>query len=203
MRRLKSTWLADNTLIVITSDHGEEFGEHGGTGHGRTLHQEVLRVPLVIAAPGLLAPARVTTPASLLDVAPTVLELLGLEPVTTHRGVSLVARARAAASGAASDPADAARPLFAEVDRNDHGHVQQVAVRRSGATAITDLANGGVTRCYAAEDRAELAPTDDCPELRALIDLHRSATLPVGTAAPKEVTDPELIEKMRALGYIE
>jgi arylsulfatase A-like enzyme len=203
LAHLEKVGLRDKTIVIILSDHGEEFGEHGGTGHGRTLHQEVLRVPLVIAAPGLLAPARVTTPASLLDVAPTVLDLLGLEPITAHRGVSLVARARAAASGAASDPAEAARPLFAEVDRNDHGHVQQVAVRRNGATAITDLVNGGVTRCYAAEDRAELTPTDACPELHELIELHRTAAVPVGTAAPEEVTDPELIEKMRALGYIQ
>jgi arylsulfatase A-like enzyme len=193
--------LADRTIVIILSDHGEEFGDHGGMGHGRTLHQEVLRVPLVIAAPGLLAPANVTSPTSLLDVAPTVLDLLGLAPIPGHRGVSLVARARAAARDAV-DPAEVARPIFGEVDRTERTRIQQVSVRRNHAAAIADLTTNTV-RCYAADDRAELEPTGSCPELRELIELHRQASVPVGSGASERQADPDLIEKMRALGYLQ
>jgi arylsulfatase A-like enzyme len=194
--------LSDRTIVIILSDHGEEFGEHGRMGHGRTLHQEVLRVPLVIAAPGLLAPAQVTTPTSLLDVAPTVLDLLDLAATPEHRGISLRPRTRAVASGGAIDPAAAARPIFSEVDRMDRTHVQQVSVRRNRATAITDF-TANTTSCYPPEDRAELQPTGTCPELSELINLHRQTSLPIGSAPSNQPPDPQLIEKMRALGYIE
>ncbi len=170
--------LSERSIVVVTSDHGEEFGEHGGLGHGRTLYGEVLRVPLVIAAPGLLAPVEVTTPASLLDVAPTLLDLLGLSPIPGQRGVSLVSRARAAASGTET-AADASRPVFAEVDRMDKTAVRKLAVRRNHAAAILDLTTNTLA-CFAADDRAEMRPTGSCPELSELIDLHRQASVPVG-----------------------
>ena len=202
LARLARLGLSERTIIIILSDHGEEFGEHGGMGHGRTLHQEVLRVPLVISAPGLLAPTQVTAPVSLLDVVPTVLDLLGLEAATGQRGISLLADARAAASGSASDPAASARPIFGEVDRMDRTRVHQVSVRRNRATAITDLVTN-TTRCYTPDDRAELTPTGTCPELSELINLHRQVSVPIGSTPSHQQADPELIEKMRALGYLE
>jgi arylsulfatase A-like enzyme len=66
----------DRTLVVVTADHGEEFGEHGGEFHGATLYEEILRVPLLVAMPGIAA-RRVDAPVSLLDVAPTIVELAG------------------------------------------------------------------------------------------------------------------------------
>jgi arylsulfatase A-like enzyme len=194
--------LSERSIVVILSDHGDEFGEHGGMGHGRTLYQEVLRVPLVIAAPGILAPTEVTSPVSLLDVAPTILDLVGLGPTAGQRGTSLVGRARDAAAGTAPDPTDLARPIFGEVDRMDRTQVRQVSVRRNGETAITDLVNN-TTRCYAAGDRAEQQPTGMCPELTELIELHRQASVSLGSMTPNQKAEPELIEKMRALGYIE
>jgi len=74
---------------VFLSDHGEEFWEHGEFEHGHTLYDEVLRVPLVVKAPGL-EPGRVTEPVSLLDVTPTILDLLDLEPSAPLEGWSLV-----------------------------------------------------------------------------------------------------------------
>lgn len=189
--------LAERSIVVLTSDHGEEFGEHGGMGHGRTLYREALHVPLIVSAPGLLAPAHVAAPASLLDVVPTVLELLGLAPEPSHRGASLVAAARAGAG--ASD-----RPIFSEVDRADtiaHDRVRLVSVRQGGRTAITDLRDDS-TRCYDADDPGERQPHADCAALAALIAAHRRAMVPAGVA-PAQVVDPRLLEKMRALGYIE
>ncbi len=66
-----------NTVIVLSGDHGEEFFEHGNLGHSHALWQELVHVPLVVWAPGL-APVRVTSQVRLMDVAPTILELVGL-----------------------------------------------------------------------------------------------------------------------------
>lgn len=80
----------EEAIIVLVGMHGEEFLEHGSAGHGRTLYEESLRVPLMIWAPQLLAPGEVTVPVDLLDVAPTLLDLLGVEPPTDWQGRSLV-----------------------------------------------------------------------------------------------------------------
>ena len=67
-----------NTVVIVTSDHGEEFLEHGQIGHERTLSREALSIPLLIAAPGC-APRVVSEPVGLADLVPTVLELCGSE----------------------------------------------------------------------------------------------------------------------------
>ena len=72
---------------VVTSDHGEEFGEHAMFEHGHSLHREVLEVPLIVAAPGYPAGARVQANVRSVDILPTLLELAGrpdLVPDTTH-----------------------------------------------------------------------------------------------------------------------
>jgi arylsulfatase A-like enzyme len=86
---LRALGLDDSTIVVVVSDHGEEFGDHGGVNHGRTLHEEVLRVPLLMRAPGL-APREIVEPVSLADVTPTLLELVGLAPEREMDGRSLV-----------------------------------------------------------------------------------------------------------------
>ena len=72
----------DQTLVVVTADHGEEFFEHGGKGHQRTLFEEVVRVPLIVRWPGRFGaphgPAAVPDQVSLIDVMPTVLTAAGV-----------------------------------------------------------------------------------------------------------------------------
>ena len=85
---LEERLLGERTLVVITSDHGEELFEHGGFEHGHTLYQEVLHIPFVVFGPGI-APARVATPVSLVDVMPTVLDATGLEAMVETEGASL------------------------------------------------------------------------------------------------------------------
>lgn len=80
----------DEAVVVLVGLHGEEFFEHGGVMHGFSLHEESLRVPLVIRAPALLAPGRVTAPVDLLDLAPTLADLLGLPFPPAWQGTSLV-----------------------------------------------------------------------------------------------------------------
>lgn len=77
-RALDDAGLAANTVVVIVSDHGEEFLEHQAWGHGQSLFDEQLRVPLVLLPPGLDAQKRIDEQVALVDVAPTVLGLLGL-----------------------------------------------------------------------------------------------------------------------------
>ncbi len=66
------------TIIVVTSDHGEAFGEHGLLGHALTLHEEEVHVPLFVFVPGM-APETSATPVSLIDIAPTLAALAGIE----------------------------------------------------------------------------------------------------------------------------
>lgn len=80
----------DDVIVVVMGVHGEEFFEHGGAGHGRRLFEESLRVPLIIHAPGLLAPGHVQTPIDLVDLAPTLADLVGLPRVDGWQGESLV-----------------------------------------------------------------------------------------------------------------
>jgi arylsulfatase A-like enzyme len=69
--------VAQHTAVVVTADHGEAFAEHGMSWHGVELWEELVRVPLMIYVPGL-APRRVEVPRSQIDLAPTLLGLLGL-----------------------------------------------------------------------------------------------------------------------------
>ncbi len=82
-----------NATVVFFSDHGEEFWEDGEMGHGHSLSQELVRVPLIISSPGLEG-SRVNAPASLIDIVPTVLELLDIETADSFDGLSLVGAAQ-------------------------------------------------------------------------------------------------------------
>jgi phosphoglycerol transferase MdoB-like AlkP superfamily enzyme len=89
---LRRRGLDDRTLYVVVGDHGEAFLEHEGNfAHSLFLYEENVRVPFLVAAPGLLGAARRAPQiASLVDVAPTVLALLGLPPSALHEGRSLL-----------------------------------------------------------------------------------------------------------------
>lgn len=81
-------WAAE-TAIVLTSDHGEAFGERGHWGHGREIWEPLVRVPLIVYVPGV-EPRRVPTKRSLIDLVPTVLELMGLPRDSDLSGTSLL-----------------------------------------------------------------------------------------------------------------
>jgi arylsulfatase A-like enzyme len=77
------------TLVIVTSDHGEEFGEHGGRYHGTTVYEEQVRVPLIVNAPGLLGARRVAPPVSLVDLLPTTLAAMRAPKPARVRGRDL------------------------------------------------------------------------------------------------------------------
>jgi arylsulfatase A-like enzyme len=87
---LEERGLRENTLIILLSDHGEEFYDHGGFEHGHTLYDELIKVPLVFALPGVVPDeVRIPRQVRLLDVCPTILDLVGIDSGTHFEGVSL------------------------------------------------------------------------------------------------------------------
>ena len=89
LTRIRAAGALANTLVVITADHGESLGEHGEKTHGLFAYDATLRVPLVLWAPSTIRPAVFNEVTRLVDVAPTVLDLLGAAPITNADGRSV------------------------------------------------------------------------------------------------------------------
>lgn len=106
---LRRESLLDESLVVIVSDHGEEFYDHGRLDHFLSTHQEILRVPLIMRGPGVPAGLRVASPVSLVDLVPTLLEFTGLPTRPDAEGLSLVPLLQGGA-----DDAFRQRPLYGE-----------------------------------------------------------------------------------------
>lgn len=92
MLALKDLGVLENTLLIITSDHGEEFGEHGKFNHPRDLYDELIHVPLIFYSPSILPKAKeISQVVGLIDLAPTILELIGIkEDSSSFQGRSIV-----------------------------------------------------------------------------------------------------------------
>jgi arylsulfatase A-like enzyme len=89
--KLKDVGALDNTLVIVASDHGEEFWEHGFGAHGHSVYNELIRVALLMWNPRLLpAPRRVSEPVQLIDIMPTVLEMVDVKPPPAIHGQSLM-----------------------------------------------------------------------------------------------------------------
>ncbi len=90
VQALQRNGLMENTLLIITSDHGDGFNEHGLFYHQNTLYQELVHVPLLIAGPMINEPGRaISCPVSLVDLLPTMMETAGIESMERRRGRSL------------------------------------------------------------------------------------------------------------------
>ncbi len=114
--RLRELEIYDSTIIVFVSDHGEEFYDHGGFGHGRTLYPEMIFVPLVIKFPGgWAAGTRVEPRVQHVDLLPTILDLVGAPRLPAQHGDSLVPLVQNAIEGADA-PHFAERRLLAHLD---------------------------------------------------------------------------------------
>ena len=196
----------DHTIVVVASDHGEALQEHGYTGHGRTLHEEVLRVPMIWRAPGLIgAGRRVTGEVGVIDFMPTLLDLLGIPPGAQLQGRSLASLLRP--GGPTSAPAD--RVLFAENSLEFYRR----AARWNDWKATFE--NGGVQIVDLLRDPAEMspgAPADRVAEAeRAAADFEhecaraRAAVEQAGAGeplAPFVPPDEATLRRLRALGYV-
>lgn len=114
---LKKLGVLDNTLIVVCSDHGEEFFEHDSVGHGHTLFQELLHVPLVIRSPGVVpAGIRSIAEVGLADILPTILHSVGADIPNQMEGRDLLP----ICNGDTQDPMEASfSSFYSEADERN------------------------------------------------------------------------------------
>ena len=135
-----------HAVVVLTADHGEEFKDHGGMGHGKTLYDEQIHVPLIVLAPGAAAGRVVDEPVALIDVAPTVLDLGGLPAAPSFEGRSLRATLGGRLAGLVAwlrgSPAPA---VYSEqLGREDEGDTRRCPPERSRPLARCGTARGPV-----------------------------------------------------------
>jgi HEAT repeat protein len=136
-------------VILVTADHGEEFGEHGGHYHGTSCYEEQVHVPLVVVGPGVL-PQRVRTVVQTIDLLPTVLSALGIPRPARVRGRDLGPLL------AGKAPADAGL-AYAETDEYTllaRGDDRLVCARKIGACTLFDVAHDPKEQ----HDRSAAAP---------------------------------------------
>ena len=187
---LRASGLWEKSLVIVTSDHGESFGDHATFGHGHGVYQDVVHAPLLVKAPGRTEPRRIVEPVSLVDVLPTVLDALALPPANDVDGLSLLR------------PLPSDRPLLAEsVDRGGElaralrrGSRKLVRHRGRGSSLYDVASDPGERRDLTTERAAEAADAER--ELTAFLKLHE------GGAASAKLT-PEEAERLKALGYLQ
>jgi arylsulfatase A-like enzyme len=116
------------TLVAVTADHGEELFEHGGVLHGYTLYEEMVRIPLILWAPGRLRPAAVDTPTNTKDLTATLLDLAGVPPLQGAEGRSLLRLDRDEAAPHLAAASNVKGGIYAAVS----GHLKLVWAPRTG-----------------------------------------------------------------------
>lgn len=121
--------LVDDTLVVLAADHGEEFLDHGATGHAKQLYDESMRVPLLMRGPGL-PQRRTDVPVTLADVMPTLLDLLEIPAPPALEGRSQASFVRG------GDPV--ARPILMEQFRHGSSEIEKIAVVDGWSKLIYD-----------------------------------------------------------------
>lgn len=197
--------LFDDSLIVVTSDHGEELFDHGGFAHRYSLYREVLRVPLFVREPGQRELRIVSEPVSIVDLRATLAALLGLPHAEGMDGHSLVPLLRGR-----SEPALANRPFVAQAT-NHKRFVGRSIRRRNDELIVVERSYDGLrddVRLYDLEadpgqqhdlshQRPELVRTLR-GELEQIEAGYESTPLP----SQRYELDPELRGTLEALGYL-
>jgi arylsulfatase A-like enzyme len=200
---LRELGVFEDSIVVVTADHGAEFFEHGEKGHRKTLYDEVLRVPLIFRLPGGgHAARRVAAQASLVDLAPTLLDLLGIEIHPEMEGRSLAPALR-------DENALESAPIYARLQRS------LVAVRTDETKLVHglegpeqeffDLADDPSERANLLEAGAPARAEQDRRTLLAWLNQQHALARQRARGAghrPLEIP-PEMEEQLRGLGYLE
>jgi arylsulfatase A-like enzyme len=204
--------LMRNTVIVVASDHGEGFREHGLEGHAKTLYREVAEVPLIIALPFELSPGIVVPQiVANVDIWPTLLDLLGLPALEGTDGRSLLPLVEAAARG---EEIAFDRPAFAQIDRTwgrPTGDPDPlVAITKGPIRALKPVAAqaAGTAEYYDhgsdpwEKKNLAAAPGSPLPpDIAKAIDDYL-ALPPVAWGAKEVELDEMELHQLRALGYV-
>ena len=185
--------LRQSTAIVVTADHGEEFQEHGMLSHRPHVYEECVRVPLVVAGPGV-APGRVTAQVQGVDLFPTLAALMGFRVPPGLRGENVLA-------------APETRPAFIETAKGRtlaRVETPLVAVRLPGWKLIEAPVLGEYELYDLSADPEErhdvFAGNPEAARLAGLIaDWRAHLAAPPSPAGSR----PDVLEKMRELGYVE
>ena len=200
--------LRERTLVAFGSDHGETFGENGKFGHARNVLSAALRVPLVLRLPRPILPVRVSAPVRNLDLAPTLLDLLGVPVPERFEGESLVPRIVGTGDGGESDelPSFAALgfPLYpdasVQLSLRDEAwtYARNVEPDRAPGEHLYD-------RSIDPGEDVDLAARE--PEARARMRASLDAYLEDGPdegVLEREVRiDPQVEQRLRAMGYLQ
>jgi len=198
---LKARGLYDDAIVIFTADHGDAFFEHGLKGHQHSLYQELLRVPLVVRGPGFQRGRRVAQNVSLVDLMPTLLEIVRAKPPAGVQGRSLLPLLR---GGTLPD-----RPVFAETTHARKSRSEP----RCEAWCMIDGAHKLIVyepgryppELYdLAADPLEQRNLGDGPRyaaLRARFDQWFQQT-PVGVAAAHGEMEDSMKSGLKALGYL-
>ena len=218
LERLDQEGLLDSMVVVLTSDHGEEFKDHGSMGHQSTVHVEQLRVPLIFVAPSAFMPGtRVGSQASLVDIYPTLVGILGQAVPPQAQGADLRSGVTSVAGhGAGGKRRTGARAHFAELgpmgeawSRNFH----KKSIRTDRYRLIVDFDQASKSLFDVQSDPAEqidLYPAKrNDRAVRVLEQKLRSFTkagaayTPDAKEQPSVELDQRTREQLRALGYLE
>ena len=213
LNRLEELGIAGQTLLVVTSDHGEEFWDHAaiehqlggdprglwGIGHGHSMFQELLWVPLIFYGPGVGEARTVGCLTRHVDVLPTVIELLGLAPPEAIRGQSLVPLLRPGRGRADCEPlalvaeSPAYGPNSKAVVWNDH----KLILRQDGVKLLYDLAHDAGETTDLSRSNPELMS-----QLQRVLGRELLNAKPQGDSQPLDF-DAETREQLKSLGYIQ
>ena len=195
--QLKRRGLWDETMVIVTADHGDEFFEHGRKGHRKSLYRETLQIPLVIKFPASRwGGDRVEAISGVVDIAPTMLDVAGLEALPESNGRSLL-----------HEMTGSAEPTvyFADLDQtldavmSDPLKLIRGVSRGTETTALFDMHADIDEMNNLAQERA-----DDFDALATLLDrwLIVSETLAAKLGTGEFEYDAELTEALRSLGYL-
>jgi arylsulfatase A-like enzyme len=201
--------LRDKTLIVLASDHGEAFGEHGREGHARDVYGEVTTTPLILSFPFRLSePVVVETPTENVDLWPTLLDLFQLPSLIDPDGRSRMPELLAAAEG--TRPPPRSTPRYAHIDQNwartGQPERPMISVSEGNLRLLIGASAGGRGQLFdrSTDPREQTDLSEEQPEtlehMKQLAKTYLESTAP-WDAAPEVGIGEEELQQLRALGY--
>lgn len=201
----------EDTLVLFVADHGESLGEHDYWGHGRHLYENSLHIPMGLVWPGRVPAGTVSEPALIIDLAPTVLGLLGLPAPEGFRGFDWSRVFRGDAEAPVRTGYFQAHKGAVQFDHTSEEAREDGLLEVGRVTGtrkeVLDVGSGRVRIYEVADDPGEvrnLAPAgaEPSPELVTWLEAVRAGLRAASDIPPAEL-DAESRERLRALGYVD